>query len=529
MSFFEPDGAGGFDLAMEQRAGVKIFGGCSRIYPQKSLSLHARGRYGAPKFEHRVFPDLDIEQFDDLVLRSSAQDWRRTMFRDAMIQTLTREMDLDGQAYRPAVVYLNGAYWGLHNVREKLNEDYVAAHYGLADEDVEVIDGMWAGQSPYFDGLIRLLDADLNTPGAFEAVERRMDVDQFIDYQIAQIYAANADWPANNVKLWRLRSARSQWRWMIFDTDFGYGGNGEGQVRSNTLALATATDGPPWPNPPWSTYLFRRLLTHDGFRRTFIQRLAAHTATTFDAARTHRVIDSLRAGIAGEIPRHKARWPRSISFGSTWDAQIEIMRDFARRRPQSVRGHVTSYFDDVLGSARLSLGVRGSGHIRAEGLAMPRATEEDPFGAIFYRGVPVHLVAVPDEGYVFTGWSGLAETAADTLALTLTESGPLTATFALATDAESVSVPTVPRLGAVYPNPASRTATVEVTLGSASPLSLRVIDMLGREVAVLLDTASQPAGAHRLAVDTRHLPSGVYSIVMDAEEVRAARRFVVAR
>ncbi len=85
--FFEPDGAGGFERVLDQGAGVQIFGGCSRIYPQKSLSLHARSRYGASDFGYRFFPDVDIDSFDDLVLRSSAQDWWRTMFRDGMIQT----------------------------------------------------------------------------------------------------------------------------------------------------------------------------------------------------------------------------------------------------------------------------------------------------------------------------------------------------------------------------------------------------------------------------------------------------------
>ena len=73
------------------------------------------------------------------------------MFRDGMIQTLTRHMDLDGQAYRPTIVYLNGEYWGIHNLREKLNEDYVAAHYGYADDEVEVIQGTWGGQSDHYD------------------------------------------------------------------------------------------------------------------------------------------------------------------------------------------------------------------------------------------------------------------------------------------------------------------------------------------------------------------------------------------
>ena len=534
LSFFEPDGAGGHTLALEQGAGVQIFGGCSRIYPQKSLSLHARSRYGASDFAYRFFEEVDVESFDDLVLRSSAQDWWRTMFRDGMIQTLTRHLDLDSQAYRPTVVFLNGDYWGIHNLREKLNEDYVAGHYGIDDDDVELIEGTWGGQSEHYDALDDLLASDLTTPDGFAQVDAMMDVDQYLTYLVAEIYVANADWPGNNLKLWRPRTDDGRWRWMLFDTDFGFGGNAEGQSDSNTLALATTPDASGWPNPPWSTYLFRRLLTNDGFRHAFIQRMAAHAATTFEPQRTLATIDSLQAAIASEIPRHKDRWPQSISFGSNWDELVDIMRDFATARPVRVRGHLTTYFDEVEGSARLTLTTTPGGRIYAEGVPMaplrldgtPVDTEE-VFEPVFYRGVPLELVAVPDEGYVFTGWSGLSEASVDTISVVLTESTALTATFAVGTDAEVPGPEAEARL-AVYPTPTSRTATVEVTLPHAADLSVRVVDMLGREVLVLSRGAAE-AGTHRLGVDASALPSGVYVVTATADGVRLARRLVVTR
>lgn len=530
VSFFEPGAGGELALALEQRAGVKIFGGCSRIYPQKSLSLHARGRYGTDAFEHRFFPDLDIETFDDLILRSSAQDWWRTMFRDGMIQTLTRDLDLDGQAYRPALLFLNGEFWGIHNLREKVNEDWVTAHHGYADDDVELMDGgPFRGRSAHYDELLAVLDdSDLNDPATFAQVEALMDVEQFLDYLVAEIYSANGDWPGNNIKLWRPREPGGRWRWMLFDLDFGYGGNGNGQPTSNTLALATEPNGPDWPNPPWSTYLIRSLFENDGFRHAFVQRLAAHTSTTFDPDRTIALIDSLQANIAAEIPRHKQRWPQSISFGASWDALVEIMRDFARRRPLQIRGHVTGHFADVTGAAQLSLGVEGGGEVRIEGVPMPRATPADPFLPVLYTGIPAQITAVPDEGYVFAGWRGLSDATADTLALTLTDSGPLTATFVLATAAEPEAEATTSRLHLPFPNPARGTATVEATLARDGPLSVRVVDMLGREVATLAN-GRQPAGTHRLTVDAAALAGGVYTIVMEAEGYRASHRLVVTR
>lgn len=534
VAFFEPDGAGGHALAFEHGAGVQIFGGCSRIYPQKSLSLHARGQYGASAFAHRFFADVALDRFDDLVLRSSAQDWWRTMFRDGMIQTLTRHMDLDGQAYRPTAMFLNGQYWGIHNLREKLNEDYVAAHYGVPDGDVEILENTQPGTSAAYDEVLALLDAgDLATPERLAAVAARVDVDQYATYLIAQIYSANSDWPGHNLKLWRAPGRR--WRWMRYDADFGYGGNANGEYGDNTLAHAAAAASTGEYNPPWSTLLFRKLLTNDGFRHTFIQRLAAHTATTFDPARTLGLIDSLKANIAPEMPRHKARWPQSASFGPSWDAIVGVMRTFATNRPAAVRGHVAGFFPEVQGSARLTLTTTPGGHVEAEGVAMaPLRLDGTPrpaagvFEPLFYRGVPLRLVAVPAPGYVFAGWTGLSASRDAEISVVLTANAALTATFAAATGREEAPPAAATALGAVYPNPATHTATVEATLAAAGELSVRVYDALGRDVLVLARGRAE-AGTHRLRVDTQALPSGVYAVVMTAGGFHAVRRLVVAR
>lgn len=525
VGFYEPDGSEGF--AMD--AGVKIFGGCSRLYPQKSLVLKARGRYGSEAIEYQVFPNLDLDRFDDLVLRSSAQDWYRTMFRDGMIQTLTQgRMNLDTQAYRPAIVFLNGEYWGIHNLREQMNADWAAAHYDVKDDEVELMDGAKAqlrDRSEHYDALLDYLGAnDLASGEAYAYVQTQIDVDEYLDYQIAQIYSANSDWPGNNLKLWRPLEEGGRWRWMLFDTDFGFGGNGNGLYSSNTLAHATEPNGPDWPNPPWSTYLFRSLLKNDTFRHAFIQRMAAHMNTTYDRDRVLSVIDSLGTNIASEIPRHKDRWTASISFGSSWDDLVEIMREFARRRPSSMRAHMYEYFSEVSGSAWLNLEASEGGQVLAEGVAMPRGA----FRSVFYRDVPVTLTAVPDEGYVFTGWQGASGSADPVTSVTLSGQATLTATFALETAAEDAGEAPINRLGENHPNPFGASAQIEVEHARAGHLSLRVYDLLGREMMTLVDE-DKPAGTHRFTLDAGTLSSGVYIYAMESDGFRASRRMVVLK
>ncbi len=350
IEFFEQNRMPAFSVS----AGVKIFGGCARLYAEKSLAFYLRGEYGFKKLAYRLFPDQLITEYNNFVLRSSGQDWWRTMFRDGMVQTLfVRSMNIDYQAYRPSVVFINGQYYGIHNIREKLNEHYVESHHGVNGDSIDLIEiskGVTAnnGDLAAYNDMIDFLTANSLTVAAnYDYIRSIVDIDNYIDYNIAEIYAANGDWPGANMKLWRQRTPQGRWRWMTYDLDFTFGGNAQGLYTTNTLAQATATNGPSWPNPPWSTLMLRKLLENTDFRNEFIQRFAVHMNTTFDKDRVLSIIDSLAQGIAAEIPRHKVRWPQSISIGNTpatWTGNIQIVKDFAVNRPQAMRGFLLTKF-----------------------------------------------------------------------------------------------------------------------------------------------------------------------------------------
>ncbi|MBI9100246.1 MAG: CotH kinase family protein, partial [Spirochaetaceae bacterium] len=138
MEFFDENR----DLVIKMDAGISIFGGASRIAPQKSLAIFARSKYGPNNIPYAFFGNNlknnnneAIINFKSFILRTSGDDWYRTMIRDAVLQGALDGMDVDRQAYRPAVVFINGEYYGIHNIREKINEDYLAAHYDYVDPD----------------------------------------------------------------------------------------------------------------------------------------------------------------------------------------------------------------------------------------------------------------------------------------------------------------------------------------------------------------------------------------------------------
>lgn len=501
-------------MVLNQGVGIEIFGGCSRLFDQKSLAVHARNRYGDGSLSHQIFPEKNIDSFESIILRNSGQDWFRTMYRDAMIQTVIRQgMDVDYQAYRPAVLFLNGAYWGIHNIREKMNEAYIENNHGYERGEFDFLEGPAIpshGSADHYNNLLNFASSqDMTQASNLMLVDTWMDVDQYLDYQAAEIFIANADWPLGNIRFWRPNTNTGRWRWMVYDTDLSFGGHGSGRNYSNTLAQATDPNGPEWPNPPSSTLLFRSLLENQEFEDRFVQRLASHINTTFDSTRVLFVIDSLKANIADEVPRHEAKWPESIGFNTPWDIHIDRLRDFARLRAANVYQHTIDHFN-LTGTANLRIeNNQGSyGSIRVA--TVPISAEV--FEGRYFMDVPLAIEAVPLPGYRFAGWGGAVDGSDPDIKIVLTGDTNLTAQFELddgSTASDDEQLVYQYTLDQNYPNPFAYSTILPYELAAAGQTSIRLIDMTGREVQRLLNT-HQPAGRYQITISGIGLASGLY-------------------
>ena len=416
LEFFEESG----QKVIGQDIGIKIQGGYSRVWPQKCFSLFARGDYGKNSFEHQLFPDLEIEEFSAFILRNSGSEWSMTMIRDAMMQALISEhTSLDIMSWRPAIVFLNGVYWGMLNIREKQNEDYLSDHHGVDPDEVDILEGnasIIEGENVHYNDLLDYIDThSLSDPEHYDHVRTQMDIDNYIDYQIAEIYFANTDWPGNNIKYWRQRTDTGKWRWMVFDTDFGFGYFSNAQVNSNTLAMATDPSGPGWPNPPWSTWLIRELLLSEEFKIDFIRRFADHLNIPFHPDRVSDMILSMHDILDPEMPRTIDRWKdepadfdRSYGSYEDWLSTYEVLFEFAQDRPYYVRQHIEQKFD-LNGHTQLNIMVvpTGSGKVKVNRIVIP----DDEWEGHYFYDIPIKLTAIPEPGYRFTQWSGESESA----------------------------------------------------------------------------------------------------------------------
>jgi len=136
MEFFEPDGIQVFSID----AGVKISGLVTRSFTQKPLSIFVRPKYGQSNIDYKIFPDLPITEFKSVTFRNGGNEDPLTRFKDALCHSIVKNINLDIMAYRPAVVFINGKYWGIYNIREKQNEDYLASHHGVDPNNIDMLE-----------------------------------------------------------------------------------------------------------------------------------------------------------------------------------------------------------------------------------------------------------------------------------------------------------------------------------------------------------------------------------------------------
>lgn len=428
LDFFEKNREEGFVID----AGIKIGGGCTRLYDQKSLDIYFRSDYGFSKLNYQVFEDKPITEFDRLALRSGGQDWYRAIVRNAAAQSMVRDrMDLGYQAFKPVAVFINGEYWGIHMLREKQNEDFIEANYGFNENELDILSGSGSvkeGSSDHYDAMIDFLeDNDLTLSENYDWVSDQMDIDQYIDYQIAQIYWANGDWPANNIIFWRPQTPDGKWKWLLYDVDMSMGSHSRGGYDTNMIKKLTTTSGTKYENPPKSTFLFRSLLTNQDFRNKFIQRYSMHIHTTFEPSRMMSFIDSTAALIESEIPRHMNRWQESLRLGykMNWEKHLGVIEEFISERKNYAKSYLADYFDLIrLNSLETVVEPAGAGQVFIENVR----SDELEYGLI-YNSIPANIKVVANPGYTFIGWSGVTDGSVSSKPIAITENTSLTAHF----------------------------------------------------------------------------------------------------
>ncbi len=386
-----------------------VEGGCSRSELIKSLSLKATSKSGADELSYNFFKSKPDLVHQTVHLRNGGTAYSKVRFRDGLMQTFAEGMNIDYQAGQPVAYYINGEYQGLMSLNERTNADYITANYGYTDEEIDLISvsdvmGIRAskGDLSAYNELVEYLttfeDDSLSYKDdslLYEGACKRMDMDEYIDYQIFQQFIVNTDWPGNNTKIWREKK-NGKFRWILYDTDFGFGLPGYeylGESDKNMISWCAGTSKKlHWANEKsWMTEIFASLYQNKEFKSRFVTKYLLHLSSTFSQENIKAVFDSITTMVDAEYCAY--------SGGTSAVNAASKMQDFALKRGKDIYKQLVSY---VEGSSLVDLSIASD----VEGAVfVVNGITMSGYNTKYITDYDLNIKVYPPMGYEFVGWT----------------------------------------------------------------------------------------------------------------------------
>lgn len=344
---------------VEQDGSFKLNGQYSRALDQKSFSVYARSEYGdSSRFDSSLFSNREYTDYKSFVLRSTAQDYNRSRMRDAMITSIMHGQDVMYQETEVCVLYLNGEYWGHYNMRERVNKWSVAQWEGVTDEDlidnIDLLKGngnnaarTLNGSNTEYRELVEFCkNNSLKNAENLKYVTDRMDVQNYFDYQIAEIFWANSD--NGNIKYYKVPGGK--WKWILYDMDWAMNNSENMPVSWNTFNHVFDPKGT-GVGDGFETTLSTSLLANDDMEELFLDRLSYYMKNVYTKDNMTAAIERLHGAMEPEMAGHYTRWPEHGSVES-WNRQVGRLRTWVDQRPQYVIAGAKEFFG--LSDAKIS-------------------------------------------------------------------------------------------------------------------------------------------------------------------------------
>jgi hypothetical protein len=242
-----------------------------------SFRLYFRGDYGPGRLTYPLFPDTTVADFDTITLRAGMNDHSNPFIRDEMVRQLAGDVGQVSSRGTFVGLYLNGRPAGIYNPCERIDTDFLRTYHGGTNEwDVigsmsELLDG----DLVEWNQLRNFINTrDLTAPVNYLEALRRLDLVNFVDYLLPQIYADNDDWPHNNWRAARERVPDGRFRFYVWDAEWAFGYQGNSPAH-DTIANQLSTTSPPWGTTEIQT-IFNGLKTSPEFRLLFADRVHRH-------------------------------------------------------------------------------------------------------------------------------------------------------------------------------------------------------------------------------------------------------------
>ncbi|MGB0805699.1 MAG: CotH kinase family protein [Salibacteraceae bacterium] len=429
---------------IDQKLISELHGNGSRHSTQKNIRVTAKSILGSNRIEAAIFDKSDVSTFKHLVLRSPGHR-PDCMPRDELATYMVENLNMDFPHYSTSIMYLNGEYWGINVLKERLDDDYLSIKYDIEKDQIAILEGQGIADPENLDDTLHyhelmefVASNSLNIPENMEFLETQMDVDNYLDYMIAEIYIGNADWPNNNVRFWRKRvdyddfaspGHDGKWRWLYFDIDGGFGGTCEDVSWAiNNLERALMDTG----FLAKHTQFFRDLTSSTYFRNLYINRTCDKLNTNFlesvTSPKLNEIITDLNPVMMDHVNRFgypslsttlADRLTETPSLNK-WTYLVSRFEKFMQKRNTKIFEQMDAQWalgdtfkitidvnDEVMGYVQFNSIKISSEH---EGIS----AAPYPWQGTYFENLEIPMTAQAFPGYRFKEWLGTSIVKADT-------------------------------------------------------------------------------------------------------------------
>ena len=449
VEYFEK-GSSTTEKTWEIDAGISLIGNWSRYKPKKSVAIKMdNDEWGDKVLKYSFFKTRpEAKKMKSFNLRNNGNRFWTDYIGDAMMTSLMEGTDVDYQRSLQVVVFYNGEYFGIHDLRERLNRSFVETNYGIDSKSINMINikgnsaeasgTKGASADEYKNIANQIINGNFagDNNQSYEQMKQKVNMNSFAQYMLAEFYFHNGDWPENNIRAWGGNG--NPFKFVAFDTDHGFGfspGISGFDVTSQNMfqwALGSATRdnsqqggqqnpgqqqpgqgqfpgmGGGWDIGGWGfggakqgpAQMLNKLLDNNDFKRLFINNACILLDNYLTYENVQKKVQEMMAAIpASEQQRDQQRWPRNQgSF--RWSPDGSDLIQYAQNRTQTVRQEMEQYFG-LQNAVNVSINVSGSGSVTVDGMKLPKSNYQGKF----YSNNELLLTAVPSNGAIFAGWS----------------------------------------------------------------------------------------------------------------------------
>lgn len=344
VEFYEGDS--GFSIPCS----IACFGGNSRGMPKKSYALRFDSKFGSTELNYNLFENRESVVFDAIVLRTGSNDWMRTIFRDVLSTSIMDEY-LDAQAYKPCILYINGNYWGIYNIREKVNAKFIAGHYNVDPKTVSIV-SVYLYRETGTENIRYLFNWVNNNNLAkkenYDYICSKIDVVNFADFWIAQMFCVNPD--VSNIRYFSSPEIDGgKWKYIYYDLDNGFRYT---DINYYTRYLCNPNGMKGWIDYTFNNALPRHLFKNSEFRKLWFERLAYHLNNALSKENVRANYEHIKSLYADDIARDRKRWGNyhdsivrdEYPSMNLYNYHLKVIENFIEVRGKIILRQTKNYF-----------------------------------------------------------------------------------------------------------------------------------------------------------------------------------------